>query len=61
MNKSIFIENAGNDCAVRQREFIRLVGNRLFPVIEQLKLDKRLFLQKFAKNTAGTAGAGITD
>ncbi|MDZ4324670.1 MAG: hypothetical protein U1A73_06575 [Pseudomonas sp.] len=61
MNKSIFIENAGNDCAVRQREFIRLVGNRLFPVIEQLKLDKRLFLQKFAENTAGTAGAGITD
>jgi hypothetical protein len=61
MNKSIFIKNAGNYCTIWQREFKGFVGNRFLPVIEQLKLDKRLFLKKFSENTAGTAGTGIAD
>lgn len=61
MNKSILIENAGDHGAIWQCQFIQLVGNRLFPVIEQLKFDESLFLQKFAENITDTAGPSIAD
>ncbi|PTT67554.1 hypothetical protein DBR26_15025 [Pseudomonas sp. HMWF007] len=61
MHKAIFVKDASHQGSIRQRQFIRLIGDGLIFFVKQLKLDKSLFFQKLREEASGSATTRLTD
>ncbi|SDU53479.1 hypothetical protein SAMN04490196_2943 [Pseudomonas moraviensis] len=60
MHKAIFVKQACQQGAIGERQFIRLVGDRLTSFVEQLKLNESLFFQKFREEANWSATTRLT-
>lgn len=60
MHEAIFVKDACHQRSIGERQFVRLVGDRLISIVQQLKLDKRLFFQELREKASGRPSTRFT-
>ncbi|SDB21217.1 hypothetical protein SAMN03097715_01484 [Pseudomonas putida] len=60
MHEAVFVKDTCHQRSIGECQFVRLVGNRLISIVQQLKLDKRLFFQELREKASGRPPTGFT-